>query len=266
MAGGVAAENVRETIGMESGEVSLQGGNASSFVVRAGETVRKPWVPSTSSVQRLLGHLRDRVGDIVPEPRGRDELGRQILEFVPGTEAMSELPLTMTDAERIGATIRALHNATAGFIRRASDEWSTVMRRPGDEIISHNDLAPWNLIRSSARWAIIDWDGAGLTTRIADLAYAVRSFAQLDQFHELGEALPIARAILDGYEASSDEREALLPAMLERTDAMRDLLLGSIATGVQPWASMAVEGHGDYWTAAAVYVNQQAPAIADGLR
>ncbi|MCL2795142.1 MAG: phosphotransferase [Microbacteriaceae bacterium] len=251
---------------MELPEISLDGGNASPFVSRAGETVRKPWLPSTDSVQRLLGHLRDRVGDLVPEPLGRDELGRQVLEFAPGTEAMVELPVTATDAERIGADIRVIHSAAAAFARRDSDLWATAMRRPGDEIISHNDLAPWNLIRSSQRWAFIDWDGAGPTTRVADLAYAVRAFAQLDQFHHLEEALPLVRAILDGYEASVEDRAAVLPAMIERTEAMRDLLLGSITTGTQPWASMAIDGHGEYWTAAAAYLREHATTIAAAVR
>jgi Ser/Thr protein kinase RdoA (MazF antagonist) len=189
-----------------------------------------------------------------------------MLEFVPGTEAMGELPVTATDAERVGASIRLIHNAAASFPRRDSDVWTTAMRRPGDEIISHNDLGPWNLIRSSQRWAFIDWDGAGPTTRIADLAYAVRAFAQLDQFHEPEESLPLARAIIDGYEASVEDRTALLPAMIERAEAMRDLLLDSVDAGAQPWASMAVEGHGDYWSAAAVYLRERGMAIATGLR
>lgn len=251
---------------MESAEVPLDGGNASSFVARVGETVRKPWTPSTDSVQRLLGHLRERVGDLVPEPHGRDDQGRQVLEFVPGPEAMGELPLTLTDAERVGASIRALHEAAASFPRRESDVWTTPMRSPGDELVSHNDLAPWNLIRSADRWAFIDWDGAGPTTRVADLAYAARAFAQLDQFHDIDASLLPLRALLKGYDASDADREALLPAMIERTEAMRDLLLDSIATGTEPWASMAVSGHGDYWTAAAEHLRTHASTIGDGAR
>lgn len=250
---------------MECPEVPFGGGNASSFVVRAGGTVRKPWTSSTDSVQRLLGHLRERVGDLVPAPLGRDERGRQVLEFVPGVEAMNELPVTAADAERIGASIRLLHDASASFSRRESDVWATAMRRPGDEIVSHNDLAPWNLIRGPSRWAFIDWDGAGPTSRIADLAYAARAFAQLDRLHDLDEALPIVCGILDGYDASADERRSLPDAMVERAEAMRDLLRESVATRTEPWASMAVSGRAEYWADAAAYLNENAATIADSL-
>lgn len=143
-----------QTLNVTFPEIPLAGGNASSFVARVGDTVRKPWTSSTATVQRLLVHLRAEIGDLVPEPRGRDDQGRQTLEFVPGVETMSELPITEADAERIGATIRDLHEATASFQRRNTDVWTTAMRRPGDEIIGQCDLAPWNLIRSRDRWAV----------------------------------------------------------------------------------------------------------------
>ncbi|NNC13711.1 phosphotransferase [Planctomonas sp. JC2975] len=251
---------------MASPEIPLDGGNASSFVVRRGDTVRKPWATSTNSVQRLLEHLRARVGDLVPEPLGKDDHGRQVLEFVPGIEAIDELPLDAADLERVGASIRALHEAAASFPRNETDAWTTAMRRPGDELICHNDLAPWNLIRSPERWTFIDWDGAGPTTRIADLAYAARAFAQLDHDHELPDSLALLRTFLDGYAASADDRDALAPAMIERAEAMRDLLIGSITTGVEPWASMAVSGHGDYWMRAAAHLRGHAAEIQNGIR
>ena len=251
---------------MDSPEIPLTGGNASSFVVRVDETIRKPWTASTSSVRRLLEHLHSSVGDLVPEHLGRDDQGRQVLEFVPGVEAMDELPLAAAELERVGAIIRALHVAASSFPRRDTDVWATAMRSAGDEIISHNDLAPWNLIRSPDRWSFIDWDGAGPTSSIADLAYAARAFAQLDHLHELDASVPLLRSLLDGYEASGYERAGVVPAMIERAEAMRDLLVGSIATGVQPWASMAVSGHGDYWASAAAYLRRHAAEVRNGLR
>ncbi|WP_460519141.1 phosphotransferase [Humibacter antri] len=251
---------------MSAPEVPLTGGNASAFVARVGDTVRKPWIPSAPSIQRLLEHLRTKVGDLVPEPRGRDDQGRQILEYVPGVEVMSMLPIDETDAEEVGASIRALHEAAASFQRNDADVWTTAMRRPGDQLIGHNDLAPWNLIRGGGRMAFIDWDGAGPTTCIADLAYAARAFAQLDHEHGLHESIPRLRAVLDGYDASAEQRKALVPAMIERAEAMRDLLVGSIATGTQPWAGMAVDRHADFWSGASDHLHRHAAEIEIALR
>lgn len=257
---------VRKTVNVQPTEIPLTAGNASSFVARVGETVRKPWSSSSASIHRLLSHLRSKVGGLVPEPLGRDDQGRQILEFVPGAEAMEELPLTTADAERVGSIIRDLHEAVASFQREEADVWITAMRRPTDEIIGHNDLAPWNLIRGHDRWAFIDWDGAGPTTRIADLGYAARAFAELDQRHEIGESIPLLRAVLAGYGASPDDRAAVLPAMVERTEAMRDLLIGSITTQTQPWASMAVNGHGDFWSGAVAHLQLHLDHLTKAIR
>lgn len=241
---------LRQTVNVSIPEFPLTGGNASSFVVRAGNTVRKPWTESTPSVERLLKHLHDEVGDVVPKHLGRDDHGRQILEFVPGIEAMSSMPIDEADAARVGASIRALHEAAASFERTEADIWTSAMRSAGDEVLGHNDLAPWNLIRDGDRWTFIDWDGAGPATRVADLGYAARAFAQLDHEHELDESIPLLRAVLDDYDASPEMRTALPSSMVERTEAMRGLLIDSIATGTQPWASMAVDGHADFWAGA----------------
>lgn len=68
-------------------ELPLDGGNATEGVVRVGDTVRKPWGPTTAAVHELMCTVA-AAGIDVPEARGRDEHGRQILEFVPGTLAL----------------------------------------------------------------------------------------------------------------------------------------------------------------------------------
>jgi Ser/Thr protein kinase RdoA (MazF antagonist) len=250
---------------MRGGETPLSGGNASPFVRRVGDTVRKPWTASTPSVHRLLSHLRAEVGDLVPLPMGRDGEGRQVLEFVAGTEAMYQMPLSVDECHRVGELIRRLHDASTTFARRDDDAWTTAMRTAGDEIIGHNDLAPWNLIRGSERWAFIDWDGAGPTTPIADLGYAARSFAQLVPEHDLGESRPLLRSLVEGYGAAREQRKGLVVAMVERAEAMRDLLLRSAVTGAEPWATMARTGHAAAWTAAAAHARANFDELLRGL-
>lgn len=246
-------------------ETRLAGGNASAFVTRSGDTVRKPWTVSSATVQRFLAHVRGEVGDIVPAPLGRDDDGRQVLEFVPGVEAMAQLPLTVAEAEHVGSIIRRLHDAASGFDRLPDDIWTSAMRRAGDEVVGHSDLAPWNLIRDGSRWAFIDWDGAGPTTRIADLAYAARSFAQFDAEHDLETSIALIRAIADGYEATAALRARLAPAMAERAEAMRDLLADGARSGAQPWATLAATGHLRFWSDAAVHAHRHEQAISAAL-
>ena len=76
----------------DSNEEVLTGGNASASVVRIDETVRKPWLPSTERTVAYMLALRDRDIDI-PEPRGQDDAGRLVLDYVPGDLAMDREPL-----------------------------------------------------------------------------------------------------------------------------------------------------------------------------
>ena len=63
-------------------------------------------------------------------------------------------------------------------------------------------------------------------------------------------------AFVDGYEADTLLREALPVAMAKRTRAMFDLLRTANGTGLQPWADMYVNGHGDFWRDATEYVTR----------
>ena len=64
-------------------EVPLVGGNLSASF-RAGDTVRRRAGPWTPAVQALLGHLQRAGFDSAPAPLGTDEMGREVLSFVPG--------------------------------------------------------------------------------------------------------------------------------------------------------------------------------------
>ncbi len=230
----------------------LAGGNASGTVVRVGETVRKSWSDATPSVGAFVAALRAEGVD-APEPRGRDERGRQVVEFVPGGLAIDGPRLTADEFRRVGSMIRRIHDASASYVPAADAVWRTAIPAPGAELICHNDLAPWNLVIGD-RWVFIDWDAAAPSTRLWDLAYAAQAFA-LSDFELAPEAA--ARdlaALIGGYEADRATRVALPKAMEERTAAMLGLLEGARATGEEPWASMHAEGHGEHWAKAVQYV------------
>ena len=61
-------------------EEALAGGNVADEVVRVGDTVRKPWNDATPAVHAYLRHVA--VTGLAPTVLGRDEQGRQMLEYV----------------------------------------------------------------------------------------------------------------------------------------------------------------------------------------
>lgn len=236
-------------------EEPLAGGNASGAVVRIGDTVRKPWTASTPSVVAYVRILR-AAGIDLPEPLGRDESGRQILEFVPGELAIERGRMAASDLRRVGAMVRAIHDVSATYTAPADAVWETAIAPPGAELVCHNDLAPWNLVIGDDRWVFIDWDAAAPSTRLWDLAYAAQAFTLNDTTVAPHVAAAALAAFVDGYDADVELRRALPEAMLERTAAMHDLLRRSHDVGLEPWSSMFVNGHGGHWRNVTAYVTQ----------
>jgi Ser/Thr protein kinase RdoA (MazF antagonist) len=234
----------------DAGE-QLAGGNASGAVVRIGSTVRKQWTEATPSVHAYLRSLR-AAGIDVPAPQGRDELGRQIVEFVPGALALDAARLTLDDLRRVGAMVRSIHDASETFIAAPDAVWQSAIPAPAAELVCHNDLAPWNLVMGE-RWVFIDWDAAAPSTRLWDLAYAAVGFAlsRVDLAPE--EAAADLAALIDGYGADDALRAALPEAIGVRAEAMSALLTTAHAEHREPWATMFAEGHGDHWSAVVAY-------------
>lgn len=241
----------------------LAGGNASGAVVRIGDTVRKSWTEATPSVSRFVSALRAE-GIDAPEPRGRDDEGRQVLEFVPGSLAIAGPPLTPADLRRVGSMVRGIHDASARYAPETGAVWRTAIPAPGAELICHNDLAPWNLVIGD-RWVFIDWDAAAPSTRLWDLAYAAQAFALSDDERDPERAADDLAAFVDGYRADDAMRRDLPRAMEERTAAMLALLEGGHVAGDEPWASMYMDGHGDHWAKALRYVRDHRAVWARSL-
>jgi Ser/Thr protein kinase RdoA (MazF antagonist) len=249
---------------LRPGEQPLAGGNASGAVVRIGETVRKPWTPTAGRVAALLDRLRAKGVD-VPRHRGRDGYGRQVLEFVPGRLAQELVPLDPGLLARVGRLIRAIHDASPGY-DPVDGDWEVLLPAAAPDLICHNDLAPWNLVVGDDRVVFVDWDGAGPSTRLWDLAYAAQTFTLDDPGRDAGTAAADLRALVDGYGADPALRSALPEAMTARAEAMRRLLRDAAASGREPWAGMERTGHGAHWDAAASYVGAHRDTWSAALR
>jgi tRNA A-37 threonylcarbamoyl transferase component Bud32 len=244
-------------------EEILSGGNASGVVVRVGSTVRKPWTEATPSVLAFMTAVRE-AGVDVPTVLGQDEKGRQVTEFIPGRLALDSDPLTHSELGRVGAMVRAIHDASESFTPDPDASWITAIPSPGEELICHNDLAPWNLIIGE-RWTFIDWDAAAPSTRLWDLAYAAQAFTLSNTNQAPTEAARNLAAFVDGYAADADLRVDLPAAMHRRAAAMYELLRSSHEAGQEPWGSMYANGHGDHWRAATQYARQHHRTWAEAL-
>ena len=242
-------------------EIELTGGNVSESVVRVGATVRKPASTSAAAVQALLDHLASAGFDGAPRALGRDDRGRVVLEFIPGTMADAMSPMTIPELRRVGRLIRWLHDAAADFVAPSDAAWNALIPADREELICHHDLAPWNLVRDAQddgteRWVFIDWDGAAPGSRLWDLAYAAHGFVPMAPDGDPVIDAPRLRALVDGYDLDEQQRRTLPELIVEHTRGMYEILRRASHTGEQPWARLWNQGHGEYWGAAASYIEQ----------
>lgn len=251
---------------MTEPEDPLVGGNMDAQVVRIGHTVRRRSGPWTPSVNRLLAHLADNDFAGAPRPLGYDEQGREVLTFMAGDVVWPdhfELVMKGDSLVEIGQLIRRLHDLTGRFVVDVSDEWRDEGRdRDGPpEVVCHNDLAAWNLVRTTGGWAFIDWDLAAPGRRWWDLSWSAYSLVPLWPDSELDDISISQRLtqLCDGYGVAREQRSAVLAAALERADRMARELRVRGAAGEQPWARLVEAGHLDRWSRGSRHLERRLP-------
>jgi hypothetical protein len=241
-------------------EELLHGGNTGNPVVRVGETVRRAAGPWTPSVHALLEHLHNVGFEAAPRPLGIDELGREVLSYVPGKVAWPahfEIFDDEASLARVGALIRRFHDAVASFVPPPNGQWQSFVAAEGPpETICHNDLGPWNLVVQGETWSFIDWDGAAPGSRLWDLAYAAHGFVPLsaNPAFTRDDAPQRLRTLVDGYGLDEAGRRALIPLLARRTRAMADALSRGSAPGIPPSAPLWDDGHRRAWLADTGYI------------
>lgn len=162
-------------------EVPLSGGNMTA-VVRVGDTVRRAAGPWTPTIHAFMRHLRAAGFTRIPEPRGVDDRGREIISLLPGAPATYPLPdFAWTDATltSVARALRAFHDASVGFAPPHDARWRWPAQEPA-EVICHNDFAPYNLMFERGRLTgVIDLDLASPGPRVRDMGYAAYRFVPL---------------------------------------------------------------------------------------
>lgn len=231
-----------------------------------GLTVRKPATRATYGVHALLTHLTNVGFAGAPRSFGVDEQERHVLEYVPGTTADDDAPFDHDELTRLGELVRDLHDAAESFEPPPGVQWHVTIPSNRAELVCHNDISPWNLVRDGERWVLLDWDGAGPGSRVDELASVGQAFLPLQPDgdpHRDGERL---RSLVDGYGLPAGQRPGLVQAAADHTRGVYDLLVDGARTGAEPWASLYAAGHAEHWESASDYVRRNRGELRAALR
>ena len=199
-----------------------------SVVYRSGDVVMRETGPWTTTVHSLLNHL-EAVG-FAYSPRvigsGFTADGRETLSFIEG-ETINPKQWSMEGAAAVGRMLRELHGAAASFRPSPDAIWPPWFGRElgdSDRIISHCDVAPWNIItRNGLPVGLIDWEYAGPVDPLIELAQTCWLNARLfsDDVAEREALQPLAdRArqvgvMLDAYGLSLTQRRGFFDLIIE---------------------------------------------------
>ncbi len=218
-------------------EVRLAGGNVGGAVL-AGGTVRRATGPWTPAVHALLDHLHGRVAG-VPRVLGRDELGREVLSYLPGrvvdndAERLSEPQLTA-----LAGWTRRFHEAVAGFSHPGPWRYFPVEH---PTLICHNDIAPYNACFDGDEVAgVFDWDLAGPSTPLLELAFMAWNCVPL--WRDIGPATAARRLeLLAGGYGGIGPAE-VLRAVPGRIQRMLGFIPAAAAAGDAGMANLMTRG------------------------
>jgi Phosphotransferase enzyme family len=228
-------------------------GGAVSGPVRIGDTVRRP--AGSAAVHRVLRHLERAGFDGAPRLLGTDEMGRDILTFIPGTVLPGQ---SMDDAALASAAhlIRRYHDAVDGL---EVEGFEAPIGGAG-RIACHNDLSPRNTIyRDGFAVALVDWDFVGMGPPLWDVAHAVWQFV-LAEGPSSPEPARRLRLFVDAYgRLTGPDRSNLLAAVVARMLASADGIDRRAALGQPAFARLARAGAAETIRAHAAWVAQWKP-------
>lgn len=244
-------------------EIPLQGGDVTDGVVRVGDTVRRPVGPFTPAVHALLRHLEAAGFDGAPRVMGVDELGREVLTYLPGTTGLRAAVVGDEALAGVAGLLREFHDATAGFpLERCGWQAGSNDDAP-PEVVGHCDVTPDNVVfRDGRPAALIDFDLARPTTRLFDVVTALRHWAPIADpvdRHPLLRGLDVGarlRLFCDAYGVPPRDRRRLLELARLRFHRSYDVMRERAATG-GGWARMWADGAGQRIRRAAAWLDAQ---------
>jgi aminoglycoside phosphotransferase (APT) family kinase protein len=224
-------------------EQHLAGGIANAgAVVRIGDTVRRPWRPSTAATHAVLNHLGQVLPGVAPTPLGRDEQGREVLSWIDGDVAIPPFPQWVTSEEflvSLGQLLRQIHDVLEPWQPPETAPWSDDLADPqGGPLIVHADVCPENVItRDGKAVSIIDWESAAPGRRIWDVVMTSRlcvpftSPRRRDPAYEGLDVTARLRLFLDAYGLSDPDRAIFTEVLEQRRVVGERFVRGRVARG-----------------------------------
>jgi hypothetical protein len=236
----------------DCGEELLPGGLTNAGLVsRVGDTVRRPWRPTSPSTWALLDHL-ERVGfEGAPRFLGVDDRGRETLSFIPGEAAIEpyrDWALTDEALVSVAELLRRYHDAAASFDASGRRWPDFVPPEFRDGVVSHNDPNLDNVIFSGGvAVGLIDFDLASPGSAVWDVACAARLWAPLrderDAPEELrGRSLERLRIFIDAYGLARRDRVRVVDALIHTHERCYRVVHAALGAGHQTFARMWAEG------------------------
>jgi hypothetical protein len=221
-------------------EQRLTGGNVGG-AVRVGETVRRSTGPWTPAVHALLGHLALRVPH-VPRVLGFDEMGREILTYLPGRVVdIDTEPLTVGQIVSVVEWTRTFHVAVAGFAPPGPRRYLPL---PGPTLIGHNDIAPYNVcFNGDDLVGVFDWDLAGPSTPLFELAFIAWNCVPL--WRDIRPELAARRLTVIASTYRGFHPREILRAVPRRIQIMLDGIPAAAAAGDPGMANLLAGGEPD---------------------
>jgi len=242
--------------GEGKGEVEAEAqeltGGGTARVFRIGETVRKPVMPWSPAVHRLLDHLESQGFEGAPAAHGTDKQGRMILTYLAGDVGNYPLPDAVRSDQALTTSARLLrryHDATTDLAQHPGGDWQFDALAPV-EVICHGDFAPYNCVFTGERAVgLIDFDAARPGPRAWDLAYALYRYAPLthpdnhDGWGTTEQQARRARDFLDAYGCTRQERRTVMDMAAPRLQSLADFMREGASAGDENFRRHIEEGH-----------------------
>jgi hypothetical protein len=253
-------------------------GGRFSKPVRRGLTVER--TAASENVHALLRHFEVAGLTLTPRYLGLTEDGtREILTFVDGETGYPPLSADQRSDEAlvsVARAIRAIHDASQGFLAPDPDGWAgyEVAVPAVIDCIGHHDLAPWNIaFHGTEVTGIIDWDSARPSNRGWDLSYAAHQFVPLHPTDDLPawgwDTEPDRRRRMRLLAASYGrgiEPAEVLDLLIVRLAAMAAHIEAQIRAGDPDFAAHRAEDHGSGYRKAVRYLVDNRTALIDAPR